>query len=83
MGGVWAPNFGEAAPGFEPQTSCLRVRSVTITLRGYVVNSSIQITTRYGTLPFTCHIQRNTSLDGNESFLSFLPAAKLSSPRTV
>ncbi len=33
-GGVWAPNFGGAALGFEPQTSCLRVRSVTITLRG-------------------------------------------------
>ncbi len=33
-GGVWAPNFGGAAPGFEPRTSCLRVRSVTITLRG-------------------------------------------------
>ncbi len=31
---VWAPNFGGAAPGFEPRTSCLRVRSVTITLRG-------------------------------------------------
>ncbi len=30
---VWAPNFGGAAPGFEPRTSCLRVRSVTITLR--------------------------------------------------
>ncbi len=29
---VWAPNFGEAAPGFEPRTSCLRVRSVPITL---------------------------------------------------
>ncbi len=33
-GGVWAPNFGGAAPGIEPGTSCLRVRSVTITLRG-------------------------------------------------
>ncbi len=33
-GGVWAPNFGGAAPGFEPRTSCLRVRSVTITLQG-------------------------------------------------
>ncbi len=22
-GGVWAPNFGGAAPGFEPQTSCM------------------------------------------------------------
>ncbi len=30
--GVWAPNFGGAAPGFEPRTSW--VRSVTITLRG-------------------------------------------------
>ncbi len=29
-GGVWAPNFGGAAPGFEPRTSCLRVKSVTI-----------------------------------------------------
>ncbi len=26
-GGVWAPNFGGVAPGFEPRTSCLRVRS--------------------------------------------------------
>ncbi len=26
-GGVWAPNFGGAAPGFEPRTSCMRVRS--------------------------------------------------------
>ncbi len=33
-GGVWAPNFGGAAPGFEPWTSCLRVRNVTITLQG-------------------------------------------------
>ncbi len=33
-GGVWAPNFGGAAPGFETRTSCWRVRSVTITLRG-------------------------------------------------
>ncbi len=33
-GGVWAPNFGGATPRFEPRTSCLRVRSVTITLRG-------------------------------------------------
>ncbi len=33
-GGVSAPNFGGAAPGFEPWTSCLRVRSVTIKLRG-------------------------------------------------
>ncbi len=35
--GVWAPNFGGAAPGFEPRTSCLRVRSVTITLRGPLI----------------------------------------------
>ncbi len=27
MGGVWASNFGGAAPGFEPPTSCMRVRS--------------------------------------------------------
>ena len=33
-GGVWAPNFGGAALGFEPRTSCLRVSSVTITLQG-------------------------------------------------
>ncbi len=26
-GGVWAPNFGGAAPGFKPRTSCMRVRS--------------------------------------------------------
>ena len=26
-GGVWAPNFGGAAAGSEPQTSCMRVRS--------------------------------------------------------
>ena len=26
-GGVWAPNFGGAAPGFEPRTSCMLVRS--------------------------------------------------------
>ncbi len=32
--GRWAPNLGGAAPGFEPRTSCMRVRSVTITLRG-------------------------------------------------
>ena len=31
-GGVWAPNFGGAAPGFEPGTSCMRV--IAITLRG-------------------------------------------------
>ena len=28
-GGVWAPNFGGAVPGFEPRTSCIRVRSHT------------------------------------------------------
>ncbi len=33
-GGVWAPDFGGATLGFEPWTSCLRVRSVPITLRG-------------------------------------------------
>ncbi len=41
-GDVWASNFGGAAPGFEPRTSCLRVRSVTITLRGAApINTSI------------------------------------------
>ncbi len=34
-GGDWAPNFGGVAPGFEPRTSCLRVRSATITLRDF------------------------------------------------
>ncbi len=42
-GGVWAPNFGGAAPGFKPRTSCLRVRSVTITLRGPPLRANIII----------------------------------------
>ncbi len=41
-GGVWAPNFGGVAPGFEPRTSCLRVRSVSITLRGPPLNELLK-----------------------------------------
>ncbi len=32
--GMGSKLFGGVAPGFEPRTSCLRVRSVTITLQG-------------------------------------------------
>ncbi len=34
MGVFGLQTFGGAAPGFKPRTSCLRVRSVTITLQG-------------------------------------------------
>ncbi len=34
VGGVWAPNFWWGGTGISTRTSCLRVRSVTITLLG-------------------------------------------------
>ncbi len=39
-GGVWAPNFGGAAPEFEPRTSCLRVRSVVVVVVVVVLRRS-------------------------------------------
>ncbi len=51
--GVWAPNFGGAAPGFEPRTSFFRVRSLSITLRGPLLTNAFLTSNKVASRQFT------------------------------
>ncbi len=61
--------LGGAAPGFEPRTSCMRVRSVTIALRGPPHLYKIILKNKYGLKLFIARVERDrpgvTAAGGN------------------